>query len=169
MAKKNQEPESQSLFNQVREAFTRAARLAQRDLTTDRLTSDGSEKMDPVPHAVTLGVETGPTTEDRIRTILRTEFFKKNPDFGLDSGDPDDFGPEANDPLYEFEKRHEILMERQRELKEAQDEVDREQKRVDEDLKEKRRKAYLQEQESLKKAADQAKDITPVEKSGTKA
>lgn len=125
-------------------------RKASASLRTERLDENGSEVLDPVPHAITMDLPVRVTDEERIRAILRQDFIKKNPDFGLDSDDSSDFGPESNDPMYEFERRHEALMKRREELKKLQDDVEREQNRVEEETKAARRKAYLEAQKAQK-------------------
>lgn len=118
-------------------------KVIERDLSTARLSGDGSENLDPVPLAVTLGIKPTPTLDDRVRAIMRQDFFRKNPDYGLSSQDGDDYGPEENDPIYEFERRHERLEKIRRE----QDEAEKEYKEA---LAEK--KKYLREQKQLKRA-----------------
>lgn len=110
-----------------------------RDLETEKLDGDGSEKTDPVPLATTLGITPTPTLDDRVRAILRQDFFKKNPDYGLDSEDPDDFGDGDQDPMYVFERKHERLMEMKREMENAKKEYEEAQKEKQKYMRERRK------------------------------
>lgn len=97
-----------------------------RDLSSDRLDEQGLEKLDPVPFAIAANLGTTQTIDDRIREIMRRSYVKANPDLGLDSDDPDDFGSdtsEAVDPMYEFERRHAQVEDAQQALDEANAEL----------------------------------------------
>lgn len=80
-----------------------------RKLETKRLDAAGAEFLDPVPHATTLGVKPGPTMDERIRSMMRNDYFARNPNAGLESDDDNDFEVPEHDPMYEFERRYEEL------------------------------------------------------------
>lgn len=107
-----------------------------RDLTRFRVNEKGEEIKvldergfevpDPVPYAIAMGITPTQSIDDRIREIMRRSYVKANPDLGLDSEDPDDFGPEDGDttePMYEFEKRHAHIQALEDELSAASKEL----------------------------------------------
>lgn len=90
--------------------------MKKRNLKTDRLDETGAESLDPVPHAVTIGVRPQPSMDERIRQMLRQNYIEQNPDFGLESDDDEDFNETPNDPMYDFEKRYEEIEELRSEM-----------------------------------------------------
>lgn len=124
--------------------------VAERDLETATLAGDGSEKCDPISNAERLGIQPSPTLDDRVKAIMRQDFFKRNPDYGLNSENKDDFGDDESDgPMYEFERKHERLEKLRREQDEAQ-------KEYDEALKAKQK--FLREQRALKRRGHRQKE-----------
>lgn len=102
--------------------FSKKVKFAlSRDHSTERLDQHGAEKLDPIPHAVKIGVKPVDSLEDRIRSMLRDQHFRSNPDIGLDLNEDLDEEP-INDPMYPFEVRYEEL----RALKEEQDKLQKE-------------------------------------------
>jgi len=91
-----------------------------------RLDETGKEVLDPVPHATTIGFRPGPSMEDRIRMMLKEREILNDPDYGMDSDDPDDFGKDGDMPLYDFERRYEEIRALEDELIAAREDVEKE-------------------------------------------
>lgn len=122
-----------------------------RDLSTDRLSADGAEKLDPIPHAVKLGIRPAKTIDDRIKEILRLSAIKADPNYGYDSEEPDDFesdDPSTVDPMYEFEKHHDRITTLEQELIASK-------KERDDAL------AAFQANRNKKRVVSNPKDVTP--------
>lgn len=111
-----------------------------------RLDEQGQEKLDPVPHSVAMNLSSPPSIDQRISTILRLSEIRRNPNYGMDNDDENDFDVGDEIPTLDFERRHEALEAAREALELAEKEV----QEAEEEAKEKRRQAYIKKMQQIK-------------------